>query len=245
MQVAKPESSESLPATVGQEQIEQITRAISGPTPAPAGVEGEPDESPADVLKALGDKAETREREDPQKHVITEADMGRTLGDLAYEIATGALPPMTDDQQRMLREVLFEKGWTQKSIELPLGYTVTLRTSSTKLATAVKRRLRVEVDQVEAEAKAKKAMTNQEFMLLTNRIIVASQLAMLGDQATCDEEKDFDSPEALGERVDFVLEGAYDGQGVSAVLLDRLAIELNAFNDEIQNLLSGKYLSSF
>lgn len=262
MKVAQPEAP--VPAMMGDTDVARIARDVGAPSPA-AEETSDPGKSPAEVLKQVGAAAA---REDPKQHVITEADLGRTLGDLAFEIDAGSLPPMSEAQQAMLSQLLFEKGWTEKVIALPLGFRVALRSSSVKLASEVKKCLRVETDKAQAaarEAAAREAdppeadsstrgrgsrvplgaITNQEFMLLTNRIVVAAQLTRLGDQATWDPDQPFDTEEALSQRVHFVMQGAYDGAGLPAVLLDRLALELNAFNEEIGHLLSGKYLARF
>jgi hypothetical protein len=88
-------------------------------------------------------------------------------------------------------------------------------------------------------------LSDAEYMIETNLIIVASQLAEFKGESTYNTEKNFSSKEAFDERLEFVTTGAYDGEGIPGSLFDRLVYFYNAFNTEVANLLSGKYLENF
>lgn len=169
--------------------------------------------------------------------IITEEDLGRTIGDVVHELEHGTLPPMTKEQQDLLDDYLFVKGYAIKTYGLPKGLTCSFRTTTIKLSRVVKAAMR--------ERMASGNLSDAEYMIETNLIIVASQLAEFKGESTYNTEKNFSSKEAFDERLEFVTTGAYDGEGIPGSLFDRLVYFYNAFNTEVANLLSGKYLENF
>ena len=169
--------------------------------------------------------------------IITEEDLGRTIGDVVHELEYGTLPPMTKAQQDLLDSYLFVKGYGVKTYILPKGLTCSFRTTTIKLSRVVKSIMR--------ERMGDDTLSDAEYMIETNLIIVASQLVEFNGKSTYDTDKSFSSKEAFEERFKFITEGAYDGEGIPGSLFDRLVYFYNAFNTEVANILSGKYLENF
>ena len=186
----------------------------------------------ASDAEAGTEEQEEEEASEAANHIIEQADIGRRLGDLAFEIDTGESAQLSDDQQRLLHELLFEKGWASKEYELAKGFAVTLRTFSPDVSKMIAASLKEIADPDNVES----APSEREFIIYNNIASVAASLCRYGDKLTVSADE-FESDESFRSRADFVSK-------LPAQVLDRMSEILNQFNGEVRYLLSGGSLKN-
>ena len=220
---------DSTPPMLGEDTLEA---QVAGEEEAPEG------DSPLAGMIAAANDTETdagrkeEEASEAANHIIEQADIGRRLGDLAFEIDTGEPAQLSDDQQRLLHELLFEKGWASKEYELAKGFAVTLRTFSPDVSKMIAASLKEIADPDNVES----APSEREFIIYNNIASVAASLCRYGDKLTVSADE-FESDESFRSRADFVSK-------LPAQVLDRMSEILNQFNGEVRYLLSGGSLKN-
>ena len=246
-----------------EERGEQILRDLTGGTEQPGSVSVEDEKVPivldesVDGADPLGNK-EKGDEETIEQHIINQKDLGKSVGTLLFELQTGEVPPLTEEQERLLDDLLFAKGYVERSVTFGISkdrtIEVVFRTGTAALAQLEKESIGKRILREDAPdltnipaianlrdprlTDPRHSLSVPEQIGLEQLIHLAANLYSVKGELTWDEAHEFESAQALEQRLAYVSE-------MPKAFIDRLVIKLYELDIEIFRITSGDYLENF
>jgi len=167
-------------------------------------------------------------------HSVDIGDVGKTLRELVVEVETGAAPPLTEEDIKMLDDYLI-KGYAEHEFNLSPTFIVKFRTPIGESEITADRML----------AGAGRNTTHMGLLRLMNILSLARYIYTYGGKHLFTLPEDVNPDQSFRSREDIIDESMGSLRRLDAHIVDRMIDELQKFQSRLRRLLSHEGLLNF